>query len=175
MPSKVLIKGQKIQPALIIAGDITNGTLSTGKIANTTGLTGDILALNATLPKILDGSIGAVHIAPSALDPLLVTIQFAIPGGGVQYNIFNANAPFAFRIAFAWVTGTAVAALGTAQIDNGVNPISDAIACAAIGTTTGCATLDDATWGIAAGGTVRVLTNAVGVAGVVTLLAQKTP
>lgn len=77
--------------------------------------------------------------------------------GGNTVSIFNANAPFKFRVLDAWSAATSADG-GTWQVDNGTTAITDAVTVTGTDKTINRAgTLDDSVHEIAASGTLRVV------------------
>ncbi len=88
-------------------------------------------------------------------------------------NIFNANAPFKFKIIDAWVECTTANASGDALIDDGTTAITDAMTMAVDKVIARAGTIDDAKSTIAKDGTLRVVTNGASDRGLVSILAKR--
>lgn len=128
-----------------------------------------------------DGTtIGAGQITPgkeivSILEagPILFTVD--CPAGVQDYALFDANAPFQFRIIKAWVVCTAANAAGTVQLRTATGGVGNAItvtafACAVNTAVVQNTDLDPARYLIALNGSVWVRKNAAADSGRVFVL-----
>ena len=87
-------------------------------------------------------------------------------------TIYNANAPFAFRIIDAWLVCTG-GTDGTWQLDDGVNAITTAINIGADTSITRAESLDDTQWIITANGSLRSLFSVATDDGIVFIMGIK--
>jgi hypothetical protein len=136
---------------------------------------------------IQDNCIESRHIAPNEIDSTkLATIEngivvaqdisYNVETGATSIKIFDANAPFKFRVVDVLVEPRGASTNGTMKLTNGTNDISNAIVSAVDKTLGRATTIDNAYSTIAANGTLEIVCAGDVVAstiGLVTVKIQK--
>ena len=136
---------------------------------------------------IQDNCIEDRHIANNEINPTklnVLTSKVVIPviiteiitTGAAEVKIFDAAAPFKFRILDVIIEPRGASTNGTMKITNGTNDITNAMTCAVDKTIARAGTIDDAYSTISAGGSLSVVCAGDAVAstiGRVTIIAEK--
>ena len=127
------------------------------------------------------------HIGPSEINPIKmnvltgavvtpVHIVYDVTTGAASIDIFDADAPFKFRIVEVIIEPRGASTNGTVKITNGTNDITNAMVAAVDKTMVRATTIDNAYSTIAAGGSLEIVCAGDAVAstiGLVTIIAQK--
>jgi hypothetical protein len=147
-----------------LVGRATTDTL-TNKTFNCDGTGNDLQNVNADELDPVTIATGAYGIS------FIIT---AVNTGTATITIFNANAPFKFRVIDAWAVSTQAGNAGTWVVDNGTNNITSAISYGTADTDISRATdLDDAYHEIAANGTLRLISSNAADTAIVYILAMR--
>lgn len=107
---------------------------------------------------ITDGVISSAKIATSANGAgVPVVVTYDVTTGAASIKIFNANAPYKFEVLDVIVQPRGASTNGTIKITNGTNDITDAMVCAVDKTMVRATTIDNAYSTIAASGTLEIV------------------
>ena len=107
--------------------------------------------LQYTLDDLQQGIIEADSISHK------IAITYNVTTGAASIKIFDANAPFKFEVVDVIVQARATETNGKIAIEDGTNPITDAMICAVDTTIVRAATIDDSKSTIDVDGTLEIV------------------
>ena len=136
----------------MVAGSLT----SAGNLVGTTksqALTNKTIDCDSNTVSNIDAAETGTYTAAGGGMPFILSIDIT---GGEDDKIFDANAPFKFRVLDAWSVAISADG-GTWQLENGTDPITDAVTVTGtIDTIDRAGTIDEDYHEIAANGTLNV-------------------